>query len=507
MSENKKAQKSIWQQRGWRIAMGLNVFISVLLATALLVMANYLAFRHGPSRIFLGGSTSYSLSGKTLGLLEGLEGEMTITSFFEKSHSMYANVRLLLKEYEYACAKLEDNRLKLKFVDPNRDLAETRKLRAKYGLEVPNMVVFEYKGRSKVVELDDIVESTPDIDVSALLSGGKTSFSKKVAFMGEMAFSSAIQSITQSATPVVYFITGHGERDIEDFSQQVGYSGIAIVMKRDNMLLKVLSMAEHREVPADCSVLVVAGPDRQLSRPEVEMISVYLERNGRILFLIDPATTTGLEELLAKWGVRLSRGVVVGLTLRGRELVVTKYGDHSISRKMRNLMTMFYMPRCIEPIDETLLEGTQADRPRVTVLASNSADGWEEMNLNQTPPKYEEGVDVPGPNPVAIAIEKGAVAGIDIELKPTRMVIIGDSDFVSNGSLKGGIGGNVDFFMSAMNWLVERESIMAIAPKAPGKLELGMTPERKSLAFVVMVLGVPSIVAFIGFVVWLRRRR
>ena len=340
-----------------------------------------------------------------------------------------------------------------------------------------------------------------------LLSGGKGGFSRKIAFMGEVVFSSAIQSITQSATPVVYFLTGHGERNIGDFSLQVGYSGIAIALKRDNMTLKVLSLPEHGEVPSDCSVLVVAGPDRQLSRSEADMISKYLERNGRLLCLIDPATTTGLEDLFGRWGVRMNSGVVVGLTLRGRELVVTHYGEHPITRKMKNLMTMFYMPRCIEPIDEALLKGTQADRPRVTVLASNSTDGWEEMNLNQTPPKYEDGIDVPGPNPVALAIEKGAVAGIDIELKPTRMVIIGDSDFVANGTLKGGIGGNVDFFMSAMNWLVERESIMAIAPKMPGKLELNMNLDQKRLAFVILVLGMPVLVAFIGFVVWLRRRR
>lgn len=505
--DRKEAARGIWSQRGWRFVTALNVFLSILFAFVLLGMVNYLAYRHGPERLHIGSSNCYALSDKTRGLLESLDGEVHISSFFERTHGLYGHVRLLLKEYEYVCAAAGNDALKIEYVDPDRDLGRTKELRRKYGIEEPNLVVFEYKGRSKFVEIDDIIETTPEVDINKLLTGGKSAFKRKVAFMGEMAFSSAIQSITQSATPVVYFLTGHGERDMQDFSQHVGYSGIAVALRRDNMILKVLSLAEHRSVPEDCSVLVVAGPDRQLSRAEVDMISSYLDRSGRALFLMDPATQTGLDTLLNKWGVRLSRGVVVGLTLRGRELVVTQYGDHPITRKMKGLMTMFYMPRCVEPVEAALQDNEQVDRPRVTVLAANSKDGWEEMNLNQTPPKYEEGLDVPGPNAVAVAVEKGTVAGIDIELKPTRMVVIGDSDFVSNGTLKGGIGGNMDFFMSAMNWLVEREAILAIAPRTPDRLELGMTQEQKRIAFAILVLGVPVAAAFLGFVVWLRRRR
>jgi hypothetical protein len=62
-------------------------------------------------------------------------------------------------------------------------------------------------------------------------------------------------------------------------------------------------------------VLVAAGPDRRFSRAETDILSEYLNRNGRLLALIDAGTDTGLEELLHDWGVRLGSDTAVGMTL------------------------------------------------------------------------------------------------------------------------------------------------------------------------------------------------
>ena len=56
------------------------------------------------------------------------------------------------------------------------------------------------------------------------------------------------------------------------------------------------------------------------------------------------------------------------------------------------------------------------------------------------------------------------------------MVVFGDSDFVSNGALA---GGDQDLFMSALNWLLDREELMAIAPKPIEEIKLSLT--RKQL--------------------------
>ena len=132
--------------------------------------------------------------------------------------------------------------------------------------------------------------------------------------------------------------------------------------------------------------------------------------------------------------------------------------------------------------------------------------GWVEMDLDESPPRMDAKVDRPGPVPIAVAVEKGPVSGMDVEIKPTRIVVMGDSMFVSNWGLKSMFASNKDFFMSAMNWLVEREELMGISSRMPGDLRLDMDRDQLRMLFLIAVAGVPAIVAIAGIFVWLRRR-
>ena len=50
---------------------------------------------------------------------------------------------------------------------------------------------------------------------------------------------------------------------IRGLVEQAGYSGIARIMRRDNMDVRPLLLAEHGGVPEDCAAIVIAGPDRR----------------------------------------------------------------------------------------------------------------------------------------------------------------------------------------------------------------------------------------------------
>ena len=495
------ARKSIWRQRARRFKTGVNVWVAVALAGVLALMVNILADKYY-TRWNLSAGGYYALSDKTKAMIEALDTEVHVVVFFQKRHELFDDVRNLLKEYQYEAAGAEPRRLTVEFVDPDRDLARARDLKRKYDIAEANVVVFEAGQRRKYVAAKDLGE------YDYRLTGARSVEKKRATFRGEQVFSSAIQSVVQSAAPVVYCLTGHGERDISEFGKQDGYAAIARVMRRDNVVVKPLLLGEQTAVPEDCSALLVAGADRKLAEAEAELLSDYLTRNGRMLVLMDPGAQTGMEELLAEWGVRLALDVVVDphRTLTGRELYVTQYGLHPVTRGLQKVATIFYLPRSVSPLATEAPKGATADRPRVTVLAASTKDGWAETDLNETPATFDPASDRRGPVPVAVAVEKGPVGGIDVEIKPTRLVVIGDSTFVSNGALKSAGGGNVDFFLSALNWLVEREALMAIGPKAPGVLNLDMTRRELMRVYLVVVGVIPAVVAFAGVLVWLRRR-
>ena len=101
--------------------------------------------------------------------------------------------------------------------------------------------------------------------------------------------------------------------------------------------------------------------------------------------------------------------------MAGRQLLVTAYGEHPITARLKNVTTIFTMPRSVQPLVWTNGAADEpADKPRVTVLASSSYHGWAELSVNQNPPKFNPGVDQAGPVPVAVAIEKWPVPGMEV---------------------------------------------------------------------------------------------
>jgi hypothetical protein len=491
----------IWRQRGLCIMTGMNVLVSCMLALVAVVLVNVLAHRY-VFRLDISRENPFRLSERTLSIVDTLPMDVDVTVLVRRQHELYESIRRLLHEYRYATeAAAQDKRLRVTFVDPERDLPQVRALSQQFDISQPNVLIFAAGGRTRYVEASALMDYRLD------MSDGRSFSRRPVAFIGEQVVSSAIQSVLDAQRPVIYFLGGHGERDIMDFGSQAGYAALARVLRRENMDVRSLILAEHKAVPEDCSALVIAGPDRRISGGEVERISDYLDHSGRLFVMIDPSTVTGLEELLSQWGVKLAHDVAVGLTLTGRELIINRYGDHPVTRRFQNVSTMFYTPRSIEPEPAVAADDPMhADRPRVTVLANTTEEGWAEFDLNQSPPVFDEGIDRRGPVAVAVAVERGVAGDIQVGLRPTRLVVTGDSYFIANGALQGGMGGNLDFFLSSLNWLIEREKLLAIGPRDPGVLRLEMSRRDWRKAYLLATGLLPGIMALLGMLVmWSRR--
>src|SRR5690606_12223980 len=118
------------------------------------------------------------------------------------------------------------------------------------------------------------------------------------------------------------FVQGHGEKDFAS-STRTGYSSVADALGKDNYDVEALVLPQHQEVPADASVVVIAGPTADYLQPEVDMLSRYLNRGGHLLALLDPpekaeATMPVLENLLISWSLLPGRDVVVDISGMGR---------------------------------------------------------------------------------------------------------------------------------------------------------------------------------------------
>jgi len=173
----------------------------------------------------------------------------------------------------------------------------------------------------------------------------------------------------------------------------------------------------EEKVPEDCDVLIVAGPRNPLIEEEEEIIKEYLENGGDAFFLIEntPITTPdkplteeekrknpSLNNILNHWGIKIADDIVVDLANHiGQDVgcpATRNYPPHKAI--IKDLDYTFY----IRPRSISILENRRKSikvAPVVLTASDESSWGETDRTLNV---KFDKGVDVPGPVPIAFAI-------------------------------------------------------------------------------------------------------
>jgi hypothetical protein len=68
------------------------------------------------------------------------------------------------------------------------------------------------------------------------------------------------------------------------------------------------------------------------------------------------------------------------------------------------------------------------------------------------------------------------------------------------------VSGNGDLFMSALNWTLDREELMAIPPKTPEEMRLDLGPRQVRGLGWMLIAGLPLAAAVAGVLVYAARR-
>ena len=446
-----------------RHGAGARSFVAIALAAGVLVAANALSakglYAHWPIRPRLG------LSENTRRILADAEGSLELHAAFERSHPFRTPARRLLREYAEAARILPGLHLSVREVDLNHDPAEAAALLRRFP-SAANSIVVSFGGRDRV--LDEYELAAP---------GGEDGGGLAVRFDGERAVSSAILRLSHPVRRTICFSSGHGEFDPESAHPVGGASALARSLALGGYEVRRLAGTE-REIPADCGLLVVAGPRTMFSAQEIESISSFLSRGGRALVLVDDPHAAGLAPLLRVWGVELAPAPG---GQRGVAVPALEYAAHDAARDMDNVLAVFSSPCVVRPADDAPA-GNRADKPRAEPIVFAS--------VSDLGPRY----------PVAAASELAA-SGAGGSRSATRLVVFGDSEFVSNGMLAGGREGNAMLFAAAANWLAG--SPRPHMPRAASdSLDAGIAPAAWPRLLLVLALGVPAAILLFGLLVW-----
>ncbi len=351
----------------------------------------------------------------------------------------------------------------------------------------------------------------------------------------ERDFTNALINVLRDREPKVCFLTGHQERDVTNDDPQSGGSALANLLAGESYILERIAIKiSDPEVPQDCDILVINNPLGDLHAQELKAIDAYLERGGRLLLLLEPwksvTTAAGQSEQMRPW-LEERFGIVVG-----SDMVITKdqkriwqvelrngdgpfadveegfmeyngsfHKEHGITRGFDGVMLL-----------QTVRSVSRAPKVPgnvvVTELLRSTPKFWAETDLDTLQEKGEaiqHTEEKSGPVSLGVAAVRQSES-VDETGQPivSRVVVMGDADFASNGQLLSAeLPGHLNFLLNSVAWLGERQDLIAIRPSGKSDPPLVLSQgEERAIVWVSTLLTLQLVIAA-GLVVYVLRRK
>jgi len=480
--------------RRWFI--GFHVLLAVAAFAAIIAMGNYLSIRHF-IRYNVTGTQQDKLTPATLQVLQSLTNDVRVIIYFDPEHPLYPYVKSMLEEYSAA------NRfVKVETVNYRSEPTKALQVLTEYRLpqDSKDLIIFAANGKMDYVAQGEL----SDLDMDDLLKG-KTKEVKRKAFKGELYFTSKILTVSHNKPSTAYYLVRHGEHEPEA-EGAFGYKKFIELLNFNNVKVNVLDLIKRTDIPSDCDLLIIAGPEREIDSKELEKVDHYLSQGGRLFFLANSNTKPGPEQLLAKWGVDLGNNLVLDAqnTSEGQLILFDNYGNHPIVQPLsKNKLVIYQSPsRSVTAFPGS---NTQADSAEVTDLFSTGQGGVAYTDFRNGVP-YASLKDRRGVIPVAVAVKKGGLRTVRLERATTRLVVCGDSYLLDNSMMQN--PGNEEFARQACNWLLGRTIMVdSIGPRSFTEYTIIITDSQMVILRWVLLGAFPGVVFGFGLLVFWRRQR
>ncbi len=332
----------------------------------------------------------------------------------------------------------------------------------------------------------------------------------------EEAVTNAIVKLQRGEAKKIYYVTGHGEPDLKSVNQD-GLKFFADSVVDEHLTLEEIFLGQVDSIPADAAAVVLVSPKKPFGPGEEETLIKYAENGGHLLLLSDPRTTAVIKDLASHFGIEVGENVIIDQVQRlmaapvlAAQPMVRTYGTHPITKDFgTNTMTIYSLASTVTA------KGKSEGPVTYTELLKSSPTAWGENNMaalfGDEPAAAPDGDDPRGPVTLGVVYEKkleapkaeGQGGNQDSSVKSTKVVVIGDSDWIINANLK--LFSNRDLVMNCMNWIVGEESGISIRPRS---IKESIAPISESDFYKILGASflIPEAILLFGLAVWWRRR-
>ena len=449
-------------------AFGANSIFIIVLIIGLVGVFNFLSSQY-PQKLDLTKNKIHTFSDQSKKTLAGLKDDLKADFFADiGSKERY---RPVFENYKKLSTKF-----KFELIDPNKEPMRVKQA----GIKKAETLILTYKGKTM-----------------------------KVEEISEEKITNAIMKLTKEGNTMVCMIIGHGENSILNTSQD-GIQGVKKGFEDQAYEVKELTLSQETAIPADCSVISMAGVSKALFPNEIKMLSNYLDNGGRAVIAMEATITQAdqtkeLRELLKTWGIEVKNGLIIDPV--SRQLGVDASVPIIAQFNPEQVITKDFKQQCYFPFARPLdLTSPPPAGLKTAWLAKSTPKAWGEMDMNSIAKgsvQYNAGVDTAGP--IITAVTSTGKSKDSKAMRDTRIVVFGSSQFINNQYSR--FGGNLDFYLNSVSWALEDENLISIRSKEDeaGKIELSQN--EGIIIFWISVVIVPLLIAALGIVIWVRRKK
>ena len=406
---------------------------------------------------------------------------------------IHSHVSRLLRAYEAEALDNKKRLLEIVFIDPYRQRSQIQTIYNKFKIKEENILLIVQDERFQIIRQADLY-SVKDNEI--------------IGFRGEKAITSGIINVNSKSIQNIYFLVGHGEKDINDNDPQNGLSYLKTYLENKNYKTHRLNLFQQPRIPDDASLVLIASPQGKVEAFEVELLRRYMtERNGRIIVLLDPGRAHGLDELFYDWGILCENRFIFGseqsFISNSEDFIINQFADHPINKILIDykLNAIFGQPR---PVKKDPL-AIYNPRLSVTEIIGSGSSTWLENNYSsKIPVSFNSNEDVKGPISIAAISNLNHTSSLGISIPTGRLAVFGNSTFISNNHFQ--IFGNQILFFNTISWILDKIHFLNIPLKPIDTHQITMSRNSaQSLLFFYSLL--PIFIALWGVLILYLRKR
>ncbi|MBO4832385.1 MAG: GldG family protein [Oscillospiraceae bacterium] len=299
MDENKNMTNTEVQQKNKddkRAPEPVRLAVAISAVVIAIVIIFSLFLRQLPSNILeydISSNKLYEVSDVTKEFIGQLQDDIEITVIQDATQIDERLVKFL-DRYE----KLSD-KLKITYVDPieNPSVLDTMET------DTDTVVVQDMNnGRRNIININGFDTYEESIFGYDYMYYNYYQTYKLNSFDADGQITSAINAVINERTQMIYYLTGHGESDmnatVEASIYKVGYKTQTVNLLKDGGM------------PDDCDLLIINIPTSDLADDEYNMIIEYMNGGGKALLVIDDNKLTNFATLMADFGLKINDGML-----------------------------------------------------------------------------------------------------------------------------------------------------------------------------------------------------